>query len=232
LKNLTETVERFTSRHHRALQRAATSVIGAQRIANSVAEGPYPKAMLSSREERERRARREERYARYQEVMELHQKGFSQRAIAKALSINRATVRKFIHAEAFPERAPHNGGHRGILEPYIPYIHRRWAEGCDNALQLWREIKEKGYGGQAGMVRRYARRLRAQLAELTSEEQQRARLLEAKKRSSKPLRAGGPRGGWSSRQKIWTSTSKRSSSSCVACVRKRKECERWLKSSG
>jgi transposase len=44
---------------------------------------------------------------------------------------------------------------------------------------LWREIKEKGYGGQAGMVRRYARRLRAQLAELTPEGQ-RARLLEAK----------------------------------------------------
>ena len=179
LKNLTETVERFTSRHHGALRRAATSIIGARWIANSLAEGPYPPAMLSSREEREGRARREKRYARYQEVMELHQRGLSQRAIAKVLSINRATARKFIHADAFPERAPHKGRHRSILEPYIPYIHQRWAEGCDNALQLWREIKEKGYGGQAGMVRRYVRRLRAQLAELTPE-QQRARLLEAK----------------------------------------------------
>jgi transposase len=179
LKNLTETLERFTSRHHGALQRAATSVIGAQLITNSLAEAPYPKAMLSSREEREGRTRREKRYARYQEVMELHQSGLSQRAIAKALGINRATVRKFIHADVFPERAPHKGGHRSILEPYIPYIHQRWVEGCDNALQLWREIKEKGYGGQAGLVRRYARRLRAQLAELTPEHQ-RARLLEAK----------------------------------------------------
>jgi len=136
--------------------------------------------MLSSREEREGRARREKRYARYRQVMELHQKGFSQRAIAETLSINRTTVRKFIRAGAFPERAPHKGGRRSILEPYIPYIHQRWAEGCDNALKLWREIKEKGYGGQAGMVRRYARRLRAHLAEPTSEEQQRARLLEAK----------------------------------------------------
>jgi transposase len=88
-------------------------------------------------------------------------------------------VRKFIRAETFPERAPHKGGHRSILEPYIPYIHQRWAEGSHNALQLWREIKEKGYGGQAGMVRSYVRRLRAQLAELTLE-QQRARLLEVK----------------------------------------------------
>jgi transposase len=180
LKNLTETVERFTSRHHGALQEAATSIIGARGIATSLAEGPYPPAMLSSREEREGRARREKRYARYQEVMELHHRGLSQRAIAKALSMNRATVRKFIRADAFPERAPHKGRHRrSILEPYIPYIHQRWAEGCDNALQLWREIKEKGYGAQAGMVRRYVRRLRAQLAELTPE-QQRARLLEGK----------------------------------------------------
>lgn len=135
--------------------------------------------MLSSREEREGQARREKRYARYQEVMELHQRGLSQRAIAKALSINRATVRKFINADAFPERVSHKGRYSSSLEAYIPYIHQRWAEGCDNALQLWREIKEKGYGGQAGMVRRYARRLRAQLAQLTPEHQ-RARLLEAK----------------------------------------------------
>jgi DNA-binding NarL/FixJ family response regulator len=63
--------------------------------------------MLSSREERESSARREKRYMRYQEVMELHQRGFSQRAIAEALNINRATVRKFIHAlRAFSRACP------------------------------------------------------------------------------------------------------------------------------
>lgn len=193
LKNLTETVERFTSRHHSALQRSAMSVVvGAQWIANSLAEGSYPKAMLSSREERESRARREKRYARYQEVIDLHQRGLSQRAIAETLNINRATVRKFIDAEGFPERAPYKGRHRSILEPYIPYIHQRWVQGCENALQLWREIKEKGYSGQAGMVRRYARRLRAQLAQLTPE-RQRARLLEARTTFKTP---SSRRGAW------------------------------------
>jgi hypothetical protein len=39
-----------------------------------------------------------------------------------------------------------------ILEPYVPYIHRRWAEGCHNTLlQLWRAIKKKGYSGQGGL---------------------------------------------------------------------------------
>ncbi len=108
-------------------------------------------AMLSSRDEAEKQARRQKRYARYLEVLQLHSQGTSERAIARALSINRATVRKFIHAQGFPERAPKKSN-GSILEPYFSYIHRRWAEGCHNALQLWREIKEKGYGGKAAMV--------------------------------------------------------------------------------
>lgn len=43
-------------------------------------------------------------------------------------------------------RAPKKSSH--ILEPYVPYNHRRWAEGYHNALQSWRDIKEKRYSGQ------------------------------------------------------------------------------------
>src|SRR5215218_5766547 len=104
-----------------------------------------------------------------QRVMQLHRHGVSERGIARALSINRATVRKFIGAGTFPERASHKRV-GSILDPYIPYIHRRWAEGCDNAIQLWREIEALGYGGKVAMVRRYARRLRARLTGSTPEQ--------------------------------------------------------------
>ena len=175
LKNLTEAVERFVDRHHYLARQAAKNVAETQLIGHSLAESP--EALVSSRDEGEKRARRKKRYARYLEVIELHNRGVSERAIARALSINRATVRKFIHADGFPERAPkrRNGS---ILDPYIPYIHRRWAEGCKNAMQLWREIKEKGYEGKAAMVRRYSRRLRARLAQLRPE--QHAQFLGAK----------------------------------------------------
>jgi len=125
--------------------------------------------MLSSREERGSLQRRQKRYARYRDVMELHRQGVSRRGITRALSINRATVRKFIGAGTFPERAPHKRV-GSILDPYVPYIHRRWAEGCDNAIQLWREIEALGYGGKVAMVRRYARRLRARLMGSTPEQ--------------------------------------------------------------
>jgi transposase len=167
LKNMSEVVERFVDRHHHLVRQAAKNVAEAQLIGHSLAESS--EAMLSSRDEGEKRARREKRYARYLEVLQLHSQGISERAIARALSINRATVRKFIHADGFPERAPKKSS-GSILEPYVPYIHRRWAEGCNNALLLWREIREKGYEGKAAMVRRYIRRLRAKLAQLRPEQ--------------------------------------------------------------
>ena len=41
-----------------------------------------------------------------------------------------------------------------------PHLHQRFAAGCNNATRLWREISAQGYGGKAGMIRRYIKRLR------------------------------------------------------------------------
>jgi len=169
LKNATDVVQRFAERNHAVLGQAAQRVMQTQRIDASVVESPHSISMLSSREERGSLQRRHKRYARYCEVMEVHRQGVSERGIARALSINRATVRKFIGAGTFPERVPHKSA-GSILDPYVPYIHRRWAEGCDNAIQLWREIEALGYGGKVAMVRRYARRLRARLTGSTPEQ--------------------------------------------------------------
>jgi hypothetical protein len=127
---MSEVVECFVDRHHQLVRQAAKNVAEVQLIGHSLAESS--EAMLSSRVEGEKRARREKRYARFLEVLQLHSQGISERAIA--LSIKRATVRTFIHADGFPERPKKSSG--SILEPYVPYIHRRWAEGCHNALQL------------------------------------------------------------------------------------------------
>jgi transposase len=169
-QNSTEAIQRFAERNHVVVGQAAQRVMQMQRIDASVAESPSSISMLSSGEERGSLKRRQKRYARYCEVMQLHRQGVSERAIVRALPINRATVRKFIGAGTFPERAPHKRA-GSILDPYIPYIHRPWAEECDNAMQLWREIEALGYGGKVAMVRRYARRLRARLTGSTPEQQ-------------------------------------------------------------
>lgn len=187
LKNLSEHLERFADSHRSLVEQAAADVCGQQMIDASLAA--CAEMMLSSKTDAEKQANRQKRYERYLQVIELHEQGLSERAITRALSINRGTVRKFLHSDGFPERgAKKRTG--SILDPYIPYIHQRWAEGCDNSYQLWREIRERGYEGGISMVRRYTKRLRRQLAELTP--QQRTKFLSTKEAFKAPTsrRAG------------------------------------------
>lgn len=43
------------------------------------------------------------------------------------------------------------------------YLERRWREGCHNAAQLWREIREQGYPGSRTTVRQWLSAWRAPL---------------------------------------------------------------------
>lgn len=41
------------------------------------------------------------------------------------------------------------------LDPYLPYLRQRLKDGCENALQLWREIQKNGYPGSKRQVIRW-----------------------------------------------------------------------------
>ena len=90
--------------------------------------------------------------------------------IARALKMSRMTVRGYIEADGFPERAPART-RNSQLEKYAPYLHQRFAAGCDNATQLWREIVTQGYNGKVRMVRRYLWRLRDRIKALGTKRQ-------------------------------------------------------------
>ena len=103
--------------------------------------------------------RRDNQYARYEAVRALQQQGFSLREISRRLKISRGTVRRFVRAESFPERGkpPQKAS---LLDPYKPYLLKRWQEGCWNGTQLYYEIKEGGYTGSAPLLRRFITDLR------------------------------------------------------------------------
>ncbi len=92
--------------------------------------------------------------------MALHRQGASQREIAHALRIGRHAVRRFIQAGAFPERA-RPAPRATILRPYDAYLRARWDAGYQNADQLWREIRARGFTGSARTVRHHLARWRA-----------------------------------------------------------------------
>lgn len=97
------------------------------------------------------RQRRQERYA---EIQRRRQAGENISQISRALAIHRETVRTYYYAEQFPERQ-RRGQTPSMLDPYIAYLEKRQAEGCENAQQLWREIQARGYLGKACQVSKW-----------------------------------------------------------------------------
>jgi transposase len=110
-------------------------------------------------------ASRARRHARYEAVHALAATGVSERQIAHRLGIARGTVRTFLQAEAFPERALRPAA--SIIDAFVPYLHTRWEAGCTNASQLWREIHERGYPGTRRQVARWAQQQRGEAAPTT-----------------------------------------------------------------
>lgn len=88
---------------------------------------------------------RERRFDRYESVMEQVRKGMSQAAISRMLGIDRRTVRRWIRANGFPERKP--VFRTNSVDEYHEFLDQRWEEGCHNASQSWREVRELGFTG-------------------------------------------------------------------------------------
>ncbi len=70
------------------------------------------------------------------------------------------TVYKYLR-EGPPQRKRHTAhGRQRLLEPYEPFLLRRWNEGCRTATVLWREIQAQGFTHSVSNVHRFVAQLR------------------------------------------------------------------------
>ena len=88
--------------------------------------------------------------------MEQLRQGTSQREIARSCGLRRQTVRRWISARSFPERRP--SSHATTVDQHQGHLEQRWQQGCHNAAQLWRELREQGFTGQSRIVRDWIRK--------------------------------------------------------------------------
>jgi hypothetical protein len=127
----------------------------------SIPPYPYQRPAGMMYDEFQKQVRRVKRFARYADVRTLFEQGWSQRAIARKLKLSRATVGKFVQAEAYPEMHHSKRGARGsLLDPYKPSILQRWQHGCRNSVQLYDEITARGFTGSAPLLRLFLAELR------------------------------------------------------------------------
>jgi transposase len=104
--------------------------------------------------------------------------------------MGRRTVRRYINAGTFPEI----GERRklpSILDPYLPYLQRRWGEGIHNGSQLYREIEAQGYSGSQSLLGRWVAQKRRKKTD--------------PKTASMPVVKTKPRTqrAWSARRAVW-----------------------------
>lgn len=89
---------------------------------NLMAHAPVPR---SSKEQATSAAYRNKMLARYKKVKELHGKGMKMLAIRRVTGMSRGAVRRYVHADSFPERR-RPPPQQSMLDPFIPYLARRW----------------------------------------------------------------------------------------------------------
>jgi len=148
LCNLTSAVERVLEQKRTVLAKAIVPVMAEPSLPSADSS---PKA--KSRLEQDCQDRRQRRVDRYNEVVGLHRQGMSQQAIGLTLHIQRKTIRRFLRAGQFPERARPHRRPLGINK-FQEFLRRRWGEGCHNATNLWHEIQGQGYtGGRSTMAK-------------------------------------------------------------------------------
>jgi transposase len=167
LKNLREAAERVLERNHDSLSAISlplASKAGSGDSSGTMEHTPVPRP---AKDRAASQAYRRRRLANYNKVKKLHEQGMSMMGICRALGLSRGAVRSYVHADSFPE---HRGHPRvpSMLDPFEAYLGKRWwQDGCRNASELWREIKEQGYPGTRARVLEWARQRREEPAPST-----------------------------------------------------------------
>jgi transposase len=160
LLNLRDALKRLFERNHEVLQEEADQQNAFLKSSEDGAApdeaAPVPVALTPTALKQQ--AGRARRLSRYEEVMQWHQQGVSQAAIAALVGLNRDTVRRYLNASGFPEMT--RPGKRSHLDPYKGYLQQRWETGERNVKRLLVELRERGYRQGETIVDDYLRTLR------------------------------------------------------------------------
>jgi len=145
LKNLGDALE-YLFHQHTTLMKEVFEALAAQQVAStpnlqripSLDGASTSKRAKTSSQAWERRARE-----RYQQIHDLQAQRIDVATIARHLRLSRPTVYRYLQMPAPPTRSPTHVRERHVIEPWKPYLVQRWNEGCRNALELWRELRDQ-----------------------------------------------------------------------------------------
>jgi transposase len=97
---------------------------------------------------------------RYAAIQALRAQGKGIRAIARELTLDRKTARRFFHATSVEDLLAKTLNRPSLLDDFKPYLHQRFNEGCTDTAGLTAEIRKLGYRGSERTVYRYVQPFR------------------------------------------------------------------------
>jgi transposase len=164
LHNLTLTLEEYLLQKRPVLRKAAAPEAAPEQKddAEEFATGPImpnrPRTHDRKIEEAARK-RHERLIEQWRNIRRLYLAGADLRHICKRLGISARTVYRYKDLTEPPPR-PAYKRRASVLDPYVPYLVKRWNEGCHNGKRLYREIRERGYQNSEETCARFTAQLR------------------------------------------------------------------------
>jgi transposase len=158
LKNLTDALTQVFQDHAREIQTARTMLLEAEEPATrpGIPISEVQSLTLPAHSELTQADRR--RQERAQRAHALTQAGWTQRDIAQQLGCHPKTISRYLHRSLPLESRQLARGSQ--LDYFQDYILQRWNEGCRNAAQFLRELRQRGFTGGYTIVRDYVASLR------------------------------------------------------------------------
>jgi transposase len=196
IKNLSEAMERLLTREHKLARDTAQLLVGEPKKEKSSPSDeplPGPVTLLPVQPRAVVIAHRAKRIELYKEVMRLKREGVPTKKIARRVGKSPRTIYRWSQAGEFREHVKHR---RSALDIHLPYITARWAEGCRNISELWRELVARGYRSSRKSLSNYLHR-KILISQPTSGH--RSQGAKRARRSSSSL----PRPAPSPRQVVW-----------------------------
>jgi len=145
LRNVVEALEIIVGREMPTAREVARSLLPPIPDTGSAPMSKY------EQEKAERRARRLARFERLRELLDPDSPPMTRKEQVAAAGISETTLYRWRRLTTFPERKPLPRRDR-LIDPFIPYLQRRWEEGCHNGAQLFRELTQQGFTGTSSPV--------------------------------------------------------------------------------
>ena len=158
LKNLGDALRRMLNTHNKEIRLAAKEIAQKNRDLKKESD-KRQKTEAEEVKDKENKLHADiEKKTRYElnfeEVKRLQEAGHSIRSIHRQTGVHRQTIKRYLKYDKYPEKETINSKPSSAL-PFEAYLRQRWGEGQRGHMQLWREVKEKGYTGSPSSIYRF-----------------------------------------------------------------------------